>query len=762
MPRAASPLFADKRPRLLTVLGLTALLACAPSFPCVAEAQDNIERRVEDLLGRMTLEEKVGQLNLVSNDPFFRYEEVRDGRVGAVINFNNSQDIATAQDAARQSRLGIPLLFGLDVLHGFRTMFPVPLAEAASFNPELARKAAEAAAKEAAYIGVQWTYAPMADVSRDPRWGRMVEGSGEDPYLGSVFAAARVEGFRAGGLATGVKHFAGYGAAAGGRDYDATDIPPAELRDVFLPPFRAAIAAGTETVMSAFNALNGVPATANAGLLTGILRHEWGFDGFVVSDWAAIHELIAHGVAADGAEAARKAFLAGVDMDLAGRLYERHLAHEVRAGRIPEVMVDEAVRRVLRVKFRLGLFERPPIDPKRVDAVFPTPESRRMAREVAREAVVLLQNRGEVLPFSPQTRSIAVIGALAASAQDQLGPHGARGHAQDTTSILDGIMTRAGASGVSVTYAEGCSPRCESEAGFAAAIEAARAADVTVAVLGEPEAMSGEAASRAHLTLPGKQAELLAALVATGKPVVVVLVTGRPLALGPGGDAASAILLAWYLGNEAGPVVAEILFGDVNPSGKLPITYPRTVGQIPIHYNRLPTGRPTSADNRYTLRYMDESIRPLFPFGHGLSYTQFRFSDLHVATPRVAAADTVEVRVTITNTGTRAGQEVAQLYVRDPVASRSRPVRELKAFQKVALSPGESRIVTLRIPASELGFHLEDGTYVVEPGQFQIWVGSDSLAELAGTFEVIDGLRRAPRPELDRQAIEPRMLPALP
>lgn len=741
-------------PRAAAVFALLALLL-APAA-ATARPGEEVERRVEALLARMTLDEKIGQLNLVSNGPLYRPDQVRAGRVGAGINFNNAGDIAAAQELARGSRLGIPLLFGLDVLHGFRTTFPVPLAETATFNPDLARKAAEWSAREAAHVGVQWTYAPMADISRDPRWGRIVEGAGEDPHLARRFAAARVEGFHAGGLATAVKHFAGYGAATGGRDYDATDIPPAELRDVFLPPYRAAIEAGSQTVMSAFNALNGLPATANPGLLTGILREEWGFTGFVVSDWAAIHELIAHGIAKDGAEAARKALLAGVDMDMMGGLYDAHLADEVRAGRVPEAAVDEAVRRVLRVKLRLGLFERAPVDPAHVDAIFPTPQSRDAAREVARESMVLLQNRGGVLPLKPGTRRVAVVGALAASAKDQLGPHAARGHVEDTVTILEGLRARAERAGAGVAYAEGCNVRCEDADGFAAAVEAARAAELVVAVLGEPEFMSGEAASRAHLRLPGRQDALLAALAATGKPIVLVLVAGRPLELGAALDHASAVLMAWYSGIEGGPALAELLFGDASPSGKLPLSWPRTAGQVPMHYNRLPTGRPHRADNRFTLGYMDEENEPLFPFGFGLSYAAFRFSDLAVAAPRLSASDTVEVTVTVANTGRVVAQEVVQLYVRDAVASRSRPVRELKAFEKVVLAPGESRAVTLRVPGHELGFHLEDGTYVVEPGRFDIWVGASARAELAASFELTEGLRLPPgRRQANRaQALE--------
>jgi beta-glucosidase len=736
------------------------LIAATLAAPLSSPRASDFARHVEDLLGRMTLDEKIGQLNLVSHGPKFPgMDFIRQGRAGAVINFNNPQDIAAAQKAARESRLGIPLLFSLDVLHGFRTVYPVPLAETATFNPALSRLASEWAAREAAYIGVQWTFAPMADISRDPRWGRIVEGSGEDPYVGRVFAAARVEGFRAGGLATGAKHFAGYGMVIGGRDYDATEVPTTTLRDTVLPPFRAAVEAGSISLMSAFNALNGLPATANRWLLTDILRSEWKFDGFVVSDWAAIEELMGHGVAADGAEAARKAFLAGVDMDLMGRLYERHLADEVKAGRVPLPAVDEAVRRVLRAKFRLGLFDRPEADPSRSDAVFPTPESRRVSLTVARESLVLLQNRNAMLPLQAPTRSIALVGGLATSQFDLLGPHAARGHAEDTVPILDSLKRRAEAANVAVSFAPGCDPNCAASDGFAEAVETARSADTIVAVLGEPRDISGEAASRAYLTLPGKQRELLEALVATGKPVALVLLAGRPLDLGPVAEKLSAILMAWYPGTEGAAAITETLFGDVNPSGKLPLTWQRTVGQVPLYYNHLPSGRPTEPALRFTRNYLDESLEPLFPFGWGLGYTSFAFSDPVVARPRLKGMDTLEVRVAVKNTGAREGKEVVQLYVHDPVASRSRPVRELKAFEKVTLGPGEERIIALRVPVRELGFHLEDGTYVVEPGRFQVGVGGNSRAELKASFEVSEGLRLQPQQIGDAPAGNKTRLP---
>ncbi|QFU18209.1 glycosyl hydrolase [Microvirga thermotolerans] len=707
-----------------------------------SRAQDDIEQKVNDLLGKMTLEEKVGQLNMVSNGPLLRWDDLSSGRAGAVLNFNNAQDIARAQAAARQSRLKIPLLFGLDILHGFRTQFPLPLGEAAAFNPRLSRLASEWAAREASYIGVQWTFAPMADLSRDSRWGRIVEGFGEDPYLGSVLTAARVEGFRKGGLATATKHFAGYGAPQGGRDYDTTYIPRAEMYDTYLPPFRAAVEAGSESFMAAFNALNGVPSTANPWLQTEVLRRQWGFDGFITSDWAGIKELIGHGVAADGAEAARKAILAGVDMDMMGDLYIRHLPDEVRAGRVPESVVDEAARRVLRTKMRLGLFDRPDADPTHVDSVFPSPEARAAARDVARETLVLLQNRNDVLPIPATARSVAVVGPLADAPQDQFGPHGARGHAQDTVSILEGIRRRAAGAGLQVRYAPGCDLFCRSQDRLPEALEAARASDMVIAVFGEPVDLSGEAASRAHMVLNGHQAEILKALAATGKPVALVIVGGRPLELGKLTDLIPAILMAWYPGSEGGTAVADILFGDVSPSGKLPVSWPRTVGQLPLYYNRLPTGRPTLEHNRFTLKYVDEAITPLYPFGWGLSYTRFTYTDPAILKQRLRAGEVLEVAVTVTNAGARAGQEVVQLYTRDPIASRSRPLRELKAFEKIALAPGEAKRVILRVPVDSLGFHQDDGTYRVEEGAIQVFVGGNSLAEQVGEVSILETIIR--------------------
>ena len=713
--------------------------ASAPSAQApLSLASPAIERRVDELLGRMTLDEKVGQLNFAPNGPSFDMAEVRAGHVGAASALTTASDIATVQDAARASRLGIPILIGLDVVHGFRTMFPLGLAEAGSFDPALGREAAEIAAREAAAQGYNWTFAPMADLARDVRWGRAIEGFGEDPHLGALFTKARVEGYRAGGLATSLKHFAGYGAAVGGRDYDATEIARRTLYDAYLPAFRAGIEAGAETVMSAFHTLNGVPATASPLLLSDMLRGHLGFKGFVVSDWQAINQLVQHGVAANDEAAALLALRAGTDMDMAGETYRRFLAPAVRSGRLPEAVVDEAARRVLRAKLAMGLFERPPFRPRSDEIAAPTAEARAAARRIARDTLVLLRNEG-ALPLDPaRHRRIALIGQAAASGQALLGPHGAVSRGEDTTTVLAAMRERAARDGASVTHAAGCDTFCLTADGFAAAEEAARAADLVVAVLGEPDAMTGEGGSRAHLTLPGRQPELLQRLVDTGTPVVLVLVAGRPIELGPVVDRLAGLLMAWFPGTEGGAAIADILFGDADPSAKLAMSWPRTIGQVPIVYNRLPTGRPFERGNRYTLRYADELLSPLFPFGFGMTYTRFSLSEPSVETPRVARDGTLSVSVEVANAGSRPGREVVQLYVHQKIASVSRPVRELKAFEKIALGPGERRTVTLTVPASRLGFHRDDGSYVVEPGPFELYVGSSSSTTLRGEFEVVE------------------------
>ncbi|NNM74263.1 glycoside hydrolase family 3 N-terminal domain-containing protein [Enterovirga aerilata] len=718
--------------RTQALLAAAFLACCAASPEAVADAAAERESRLEALLSRMTLEEKIGQLNLVPFSPTFDRGDLERGRIGAVLAVTKPHEIADVQAAARRSRHGIPVLVGLDVLHGLRTIFPVPMAEVASFDPELARETARQAGLEAAAIGINWTFAPMADLARDPRWGRMNEGFGEDPLLGRLFTRARVEGFREAGIATTLKHFAGYGSATGGRDYDMGAIAPGDLHDSYLPPFRAGIEAGSESVMSAFLSLNGVPVSASRAMLTGILRESWGYRGFVVSDWNSIGELMEHGVARDGAEAARKALLAGVDMDMYSGLYAAHLQDEVMAGRIPEAAVTEAARRVLRSKLAMGLFERPDPDTSRVEPAPPSPEARALARRAARDSAVLLRNEG-VLPLAAGRR-IAVIGELGRTQRHLVGPHAAMVRWEDGVSVLDGLRGRGD---VAVSFAQGCDIACETDAGFAEAERAAREADVVLAVLGEANEMSGEAASRARLTLPGRQGELLGRLVAMGKPVVLVIIAGRPIELGPVIDRLDAVLMAWFPGTEGGNAIADLLFGEVDPAGKLPVSWPRTVGQVPIPYDLPSTGRPHDPTNHYTYRYVDEEITPLFPFGFGKSYTEWHLGEVDLPRRHLSKVDRLEVAATLRNTGRRHGRQVVQLYVRQLHGSRSRPARQLKAFRKIALAPGSAERLTLQVPVAELGFHLDDGTYVVEPGRYQVFLGTASDAPVVGEFEVL-------------------------
>ncbi|WP_407527987.1 glycoside hydrolase family 3 N-terminal domain-containing protein [Methylobacterium oryzisoli] len=710
-----------------------------------------IEIRIETLLRQMTLEEKVGQLNLVSLGPDFDPESVRQGQVGAVINFNNQHLVAEIDAASRSSRLGIPVLIGLDIIHGYKTIFPPPLALAASFDPDLMRRVAEAQAHEARAVGLNWTFSPMADVARDVRWGRVIEGTGEDAWLVAQLTRAQVEGYRAGRLATTVKHYIGYGTVEGGRDYDATRAAPTELRDIHLPAFRAGIEAGSEAVMTALTSLNGLPVSADADLL-GLLRKELGFTGVILADWQAVEGLIAHGVARDGAEATRKAFLAGIDMDMTSGLFVRHLPDEVRAGRVTMAQLDAAVRRVLRMKFALGLFEQPTFDPRDAARELLTPSMRASARAAARASLVLLQNRDAVLPINPaRTKRIAVVGPLADAPWDQLGPHEGAGRPEDTITILKGLETRAAAAGMAVMSHPACDPLCRTREGFASAVTMAKEADLIVAVLGEPRTLSGEGSSRAYLTLPGFQQELLADLARTGRPVILVLMGGRPLELGAALEHASGVLMAWFPGTEGGPAVAEILFGDENPSGRLPVTWPRTVGQLPLTYDRLPGGRPHEPGLRWTLRYADESPEPQFPFGYGLSYTQFAYGRPVVSSPSDGESGPLDqelsVRVAVTNTGQRRGRDVAQLYLRQPVARRSRPSRLLRGAQVVELEAGQTQPVVFRVPLRDLGFHDPDGGLVIEPGPYQIFVGGSSAAESGTDVEIKHPYRVAPAPQ---------------
>jgi beta-glucosidase len=713
-----------------TSLLMLAMLAGAPlRAPLAAQAVS--ERRIDSLLAQLTLEEKLGQLNLPSVNRRATPAEadlVRRGLVGGLFNLDGAEAARDIQRVAvEESRLRIPLLLGLDVIHGYRTIFPIPLAEASSWDPELAEATARAAGREARAAGVNWTFAPMVDIARDPRWGRIAEGSGEDPYLGSQFAAARVRGFQESILAT-PKHFAAYGGAEAGRDYNTVDLSERTLREVYLPPFKAAVDAGAGSIMSAFNEIGGVPSSANPWLTDTLLRGEWGFDGFVVSDWTSIAELLAHGVGGSRAEVGRLALAAGVDMDMVSGIYVDSLPALVRAGRVPLAQVDAAVRRILRAKLRLGLFD----DPYRA-APAESPD-RALARRAAQESIVLLKNEGGVLPLAASAKTIAVIGPLAADTAAPLGPWHTFGQPADVVSLLAAIRERAGA-GIAVRHAPGTSLTGGDTSGIAAAVDLARAADVTVLALGEADSMSGEASSRARLDLPGAQRQLLQAVLATGRPVVLVLMTGRPLVLSWAAEHAPAIVQAWFLGVESGHAIADVLFGDVNPSGRLPVSFPRAVGQIPIYYNHKPTGRPPAAE-RFTSKYLDVPVTPLYPFGYGLGYSPFTYRDLKLAAARLGPSDTLTASVTVANTGTRAGTEVVQLYVRDEVASVTRPVRELKAFRRVTLQPGEARTVELHVPVQQLGLWGPAMRYIVEPGTFRVFVGPNAAEGLGEAFEV--------------------------
>ena len=732
------------RPRNTLCIVVTLALGGGGSATLAAQTPAPV-RNIDSLLARMTLEEKLGQLNQLSvdNQPSAeQLELVRKGLVGSFFNLTGAAATHEAQRVAvTESRLHIPLIFGQDVIHGYRTIFPIPLAEAASWDPEAVQAAAHVAAKEAAAAGLHWTFAPMVDIARDPRWGRIAEGSGEDPYLGSAMAAARVRGFQGADprapdavLAT-VKHFAAYGGAEGGRDYNTVDLSERTLREVYLPPYHAALDAGAATVMTSFNEIGGIPSTASPWLMTTLLRREWGFRGFVVSDWTAVAELMNHGVAGSRAEAGKLALAAGVDMDMVSRIYVDDLPALVRAGRIPMAVVNEAVRRVLRGKAALGLFDDPyhGATPERERAALLAPEHRQLARRVAEEAIVLLKNDGQRLPLGASVKTIAVIGPLADDKVSALGSWPGRGDPRDAVTPLEGIKARAG--NVSVVYAKGSGITDTATAGFAEAVAAAKQAEVAVLVLGEAGDMSGEAASRANIDLPGVQQQLLEAIHATGTPVVLVVMSGRPLTIPWAAEHVPAILESWFLGIETGPALAAVLFGDVSPSGKLPATFPRSVGQIPLYYNHKNTGRPTGPE-KYTSKYTDLPVTPLFPFGHGLSYTSFGYSDLRLSAPRIAPAGTLKVSVTVTNTGAREGAEVVQLYVHDEVASVTRPVRALAGFRRVSLKPGEARTLDFQLTAKELGLYNRDMKFVVEPGKFRVFVGGSSVGGLEGEFEV--------------------------
>jgi beta-glucosidase len=626
--------------------------------PSKTQNPPNVEQRINALLARMTLEEKLGQLQQLDGEANgnFRPEHlelVRKGLLGSTLNVRGAQHTNQLQRVAmNESRLKIPVLFGFDVIHGYRTIFPIPLGEASSWDPSLAERSAAVAAQEANNVGLRWTFAPMVDIARDPRWGRITEGAGEDPYLGAAFARARVRGFQGADygapdkILACAKHFVAYGAAEGGRDYNTTDLSEQTLREIYLPPFKAAVDAGVGTLMSSFNAINGVPASANAFTLTKVLRDEWKFDGFVVSDYTSVKELINHGVAANEEEAAAAALNAGVDMEMVSRSYNAFGPQLLKQNKLTTATIDEAVRRILRIKFRLGLFDRPYTDEAVESNALLRPESIRLAREIAGRSMVLLKNDRDVLPLAKNVGSIAVIGPLADDRRAPLGWWAGDGKEENTVTPLAGIKAKVSAQ-TKVGYAKGCDVKDDSTAGFQEAVNLAKQSDVALVFVGELAEMVGEAASRSSLDLPGRQLELVQAIQATGKPTIVVLVNGRPLTIGWIVDNVPAVLESWMGGSQSGNAIADILFGDVNPGGKLPVTFPRTVGQVPVYYNYMNTGRPPEAQNRYTSKYLDLPWTPLFPFGHGLSYTKFRISNPQISTPRIDTNGKLTVSVEV-------------------------------------------------------------------------------------------------------------------
>jgi beta-glucosidase len=735
-----------KLAKLLLILAL--VVSTMPTLLAQRSPAD-IEKRINALLARMTLEEKLGQLQQLDGEANGNYrpehlELARKGLLGSTLNVRGAERTNQLQRAAvEESRLKIPLLFGFDVIHGYRTIFPIPLGEASSWDEETVERAAMVAASEARAAGVHWTFAPMLDIARDARWGRISEGSGEDPYLGARLARARVRGFQGASYSAPdriiacAKHWVAYGAAEAGRDYNTTDISEHVLREIYLPPFKAALDAGVGTFMSAFNDLNGVPASANPFTLTQILRKEWKFDGFVVSDYESVKELMNHGVAANEQEAARAALGAGVEMEMVSRLYGKHVPALIREGKLSLAQLDEAVRRILRIKFRLGLFEHPFTEPAREPAALLSREHRDIARDTAARSIVLLKNERETLPLDGFRGTIAVVGPLADSQKDMLGSWTGDGNAADAVTLLAGIREKIGLGG-HVVYAKGCEVEGDSDKGFAEAVAAARGADVVIAAVGESAEMSGEAASRSSLDLPGRQLDLIKALQATGKPVIVVLMNGRPLSINWIAENSPAILETWFAGTEGGRAIADVIFGAVNPGGKLPITFPRSAGQCPLYYNHKNTGRPPDANNKYTSKYLDIPWTPLFPFGYGLSYTKFRLTNLQLSMNRIRPYERLAASVEVENVGARIGDEVVQLYIRDMASSVTRPVRELKGFLRITLRPGERRRVVFRLGPEQLGFYNRDMIFTVEPGEFKVFAGTNSQDGLEAGLTVVE------------------------
>jgi len=725
------------------------------STPVFAQS---IDQRVDDLLKKMTLDEKIGQLNQyngdweatgpVTKDVEDKMTAIRQGKVGSILNITGVAHTRAFQQAAMDSRLKIPLLFGQDVIHGYSITFPIPLAEAASWDLAAIQQSARVAATEAAAGGVHWTFAPMVDIARDPRWGRIMEGAGEDPYLGACIARARVKGFQGNGLGSldavmaCAKHFAAYGAAIGGRDYNSVDMSLRTLWEIYLPPFKAALDAGAATFMNSFNDLNGTPATGNSYLLRDILKGQWHFSGFVVSDWGSVGEMIPHGYVSGKEQAAQVALTAGCDMDMESRCYTTSLSTLVQQGKVSVSLIDDAVKRILHKKFELGLFDDPYrfSNADREKATLNKAEHVRAARDMADKSIVLLKNEGHLLPLSTQLRSIALIGPLVHSKKEMKGFWSQDiGALNDVVTLYEGMQQQAG--GAQLLYAKGCDITDTSRAGFAEALRVAQQADVVVMAMGERADMTGEAKSKADIHLPGVQEELIKAIQATDKPVVVLLIAGRPMVFNWTAEHIPAILYTWWLGNQAGNAMADVLFGKYNPSGRLPVSFPREIGQIPIYYNHLNTGRPAKdeKDVFYVSAYTDLYNSPRYAFGYGLSYTEFKYSNLALSRKSIHNNETITVTLDVKNTGKYTGEETVQLYLRDVVAQPLRPVKELKDFAKVKLAPGETKKISFTIDKSKLSFYNDKLELITQPGEFQLFIGSASDdIRLQDSFQLVE------------------------
>ncbi|WP_295677211.1 glycoside hydrolase family 3 N-terminal domain-containing protein [uncultured Mucilaginibacter sp.] len=726
----------------LILFGLIGILS---SFNIASAQKLTVQQKVDALVKKMTLAEKIGQLNQyngdwdatgpVTKDVGNKLDAIKRGEVGSILNITGVKHTRVFQEAAMQSRLKIPLLFGQDVIHGYSITFPIPLAEAASWDIPAIERSARIAGTEAAAGGVHWTFAPMVDIARDPRWGRVMEGAGEDPYLGSLIAGARVRGFQGKGLGNldavmaCAKHFTAYGAAIGGRDYNSVDMSLRTLWEIYLPPFKAAVDAGAATFMNSFNDLNGTPASANSYLMRDILKGKWGFKGFVVSDWGSIGEMINHGYVKDNYEAARASINAGSDMDMESRSYINNLAKLVADKKVSVAVIDDAVKRILTKKFEMGLFDDPYrfSNADRENSVLNAPAHIAAARDMADKSIVLLKNENNLLPLSNNLKSIALIGPLVKSKAEMKGFWAQNiGDESKIVSLYEGMQQAA--PNTSLLYAKGCDITDTSKAGFDEAYKTAMQAEVVVMAMGERPDMTGEAKSRSNIHLPGVQEELIQKIMATGKPVVVLLMSGRPMVFNWTADHVPAILYTWWLGNQAGTAMADILFGKYNPGAKLPITFPRTEGQIPIYYNHLNTGRPAHGDNdvNYTSAYIDLPNSPKFAFGHGLSYTTFNYSNLKLSKKSMQKDGAITVTFDLQNTGKYAGEEVAQFYLRDLVSQPVRPIKELKGFEKVSLQPGETKTITLTINKQKLSFYNDQLQWITQPGDFRLMIGSAS------------------------------------